>query len=188
MPHPARIDRIAILQTARAMMELEGIDGLSVNRLAAALGVKPPSLYHHFTSKAALLRELNAETSAGLVKAMQTALHTTDAPLPHKILAMAQAYRAYAHEHPVSYGLAYTNVVAELRPDPEFLEKLALTLQVHIAELVGPGESLPALRGLWALVHGFVVLELGGQFQRGGNLDATFEQVVMAQIEGWTQR
>lgn len=185
MPHPARIDRIAILQTARAMMELEGIDGLSVNRLAAALGVKPPSLYHHFTSKAALLRELNAETSAGLVKAMQTALHTTDAPLPHKILAMAQAYRAYAHEHPVSYGLAYTNVVAELRPDPEFLEKLALTLQVHIAEMVGPGESLPALRGLWALVHGFVVLELGGQFQRGGNLDATFEQVVMAQIEGW---
>ncbi|MBI5928952.1 MAG: TetR/AcrR family transcriptional regulator [Chloroflexi bacterium] len=185
MPHPARIDRDSILQTARAMMELEGVDGLSVNRLAAALGVKPPSLYHHFASKAALLRELNTTTNAGLVLAMHTALHTTDADLPQKILAMAQAYRIYAHEHPVSYGLAYTNVVAELRPDPEFLEKLALMLQVHIAELVGPGESLPALRGLWALVHGFVVLELGGQFQRGGDLDATFDQIVTAQINGW---
>lgn len=188
MPHPARIDRDAILQTARAMMEQEGVDGLSVNRLAAALGVKPPSLYHHFKSKAALLREINATTNAGLVTAMYTALYETDAALPDKIMGMARAYRTYAHEHPVSYGLAYTNVVAELRPDPEFLEKLALTLQVQIAELVGPGESLPALRGLWALVHGFVVLELGGQFQRGGDLDATFERVVTSQISGWTQR
>jgi AcrR family transcriptional regulator len=185
MPHPARVDRDTALQTARAMMEAEGVDGLSVNRLAAALGIKPPSLYHHFASKAALLRELNAATNAGLVTAMRTALLETAAPLPEKLLAMMTAYRNYAHAHPVSYGLAYTNVVAELRPDPEYLEKLALTVQVHIAEMVGPGESLAALRGLWALVHGFVVLELGGQFQRGGDLDATFAQVVMAQIQGW---
>jgi len=50
--------------------------------------------------------------------------------------------------------------------------------------LVGEEAALPALRGGWALVHGFVMLEISGQFRRGGDLDAAFAHAVAAYIRG----
>ena len=45
--------------------------------------------------------------------------------------------------------------------------------------------STPALQGIWALVHGFVMLELGQQFQRNGDPDEVFIQCVSVYVMGW---
>lgn len=49
-----RLDREAIVQAALALLDQTGLDGLSTRGLAAALGVKGPSLYWHFRSMAEL--------------------------------------------------------------------------------------------------------------------------------------
>jgi hypothetical protein len=74
----------------------------------------------------------------------------------------------------------------EEQPDPAQLAALAIPLQAIIAQAVGEERSLMALRGLWALVHGYVMLEMYGQFQRGGSLEATFQHVVDAYLAGIT--
>lgn len=50
----ARLDRAAIVRAALDLLDEVGVDGLSTRRLAAALGVKGPSLYWHFKNMRAL--------------------------------------------------------------------------------------------------------------------------------------
>lgn len=49
------IDRATIVQAARRMLERDGIEALSMRKLAAELGSRPMSLYHYVPSKDALL-------------------------------------------------------------------------------------------------------------------------------------
>jgi AcrR family transcriptional regulator len=44
-----------IVDTALAIIDTDGVEGLSMRRLAAALGVRGPSIYHHFRSKDEIL-------------------------------------------------------------------------------------------------------------------------------------
>ena len=54
MRKPA-LSRDTILDAAVALLDREGMGGLSMRRLGAALGVEAMSLYHHIPSKEALL-------------------------------------------------------------------------------------------------------------------------------------
>lgn len=51
----APLDRERVLQTAVALADANGIAGLSMRKLAEALGVEAMSLYHHFANKEAIL-------------------------------------------------------------------------------------------------------------------------------------
>lgn len=51
MPRPARIDRGQILEAALALLDEEGIAGLSMRALASRLGVQAASLYNHVSGK-----------------------------------------------------------------------------------------------------------------------------------------
>lgn len=184
MPYPAQVNRETIIEKARALIEARGVDQLSLSVLAGELGIKAPSLYHHFKNKTALLRAVNQATTAALVAAMNEAIEAAD-DTHSQITAMFHAYRAFAHQHPATYGLVFTNTIAELRDDPQQALQFALPLQALMAKLVGEANSLAALRGAWALLHGFVMLELAGQFRRGGDLDEAFQQVVDAYVRGW---
>lgn len=52
------IDRTLILREAFATLNQAGLEGLTLRRLAARLGVQAPALYWHFPSKQALLDEM----------------------------------------------------------------------------------------------------------------------------------
>jgi AcrR family transcriptional regulator len=184
VPYPSQINREVILAAARELIEAGGMAQVSLNRLADMLGVRTPSLYRYVDSKAALLRAVNDATFQGLFGVITPLL---DAPgdAPERAMAIAVAYRAYAHQHPVTYGMVYTNTISELRPDPTEQERAVLPFQALLAAICGEVDSLPALRGLLALMHGFVMLELAGQLQRGGDLDAAYTQSVRAYLAGW---
>jgi AcrR family transcriptional regulator len=61
-----RVDRAAIVAAARALLESGGSDALSMRRLAAALGSKPMTLYHHVGSKSELLSLVLSDIAAGI--------------------------------------------------------------------------------------------------------------------------
>jgi AcrR family transcriptional regulator len=185
MPYPAQINHDLIVERASEMIESDGLDHLTLQNLAKSLGVQAPSLYRHVKNKPELLRAVNEMTNRRLVAALTDAVAINDDPAV-RVIRLARAYRAFAQANPATYGLAYTNTLPELEPDPAVLEMLALPLQGVMAELVGAAQSLTALRGLWALAHGFAMLELCGQFRRGGDLDEVFDQTVEAYLRGWT--
>jgi AcrR family transcriptional regulator len=184
MPYPAQLNPDRILETAHELVETQGAGQLSLHALAASLGVKAPSLYRYFPSKTDLLRALNLQTARKMMASMQAAASDGGAARM-KLLAMSRALRTFAQGNPMTYALAFTNTNPELRPDDQILEALAIPIQQVIADISGEEVSLAALRGLWALLHGFIMLELSGQFRRGGDLEAAFVQSVEAYLNGW---
>lgn len=185
MPYPARTDYATIVQTALQLLEREGIEQLSLGLVATTLGIKAPSLYRYVPSKDALLRAVNEQTFQNLDAAYQATLARVNTAPQARLLALCQAHRAFAHANPRAYILAMTTRADAQRPDERALEQIATPVQQLLAELVGPPDALPALRGLFALIHGFVMLELHDQLRRGGDLEATFAAVIVAYLAGW---
>lgn len=186
-PYPSQITRDSIVAQARAMIEAEGADSLSLHKLAAALGVKTPSLYNHVRSKTEVLQAVNAITAADLTAALEASARSIAGSPREKLLALMRAYRTFVRENPAMYLLAFATSDPDLMPDEATAQALALPLQALMAELVGAERSLEALRGGWALMHGFALLEISGQFRRGGDLDLAFERACAAYLDGWAR-
>lgn len=184
MPYPAQTTFEDLIETAWRLVETEGVDRLSLNRVATAVGIKAPSLYNYVANKAALVKAINTLTLERLFAALEDAISEMKTP-NDKLMALARAYRAFAHAHPTTYTLAFTTIEATKRPDHDKQLRMVLPLQAVVAQITGEADSLPAMRGLLALIHGYAMLELNQQLQRGGDLTATYEQVVATYLHGW---
>lgn len=187
-PYPAQFHRDVLIEQAWEIAARDGVAGLSLARIAEALGVKAPSLYHHVRGKAELLKAVNELTIRRLFVVMDSAFDTnSDKGIVAAFTAVAAAYRASAHAHPVPYALAFATSDAASRPDVADLERLAIPYQERMASITGIDASLVALRGLMALMHGYVMLELHDQFRRGGDLEITYTQLVAHYLASWRQ-
>ncbi|HSH03232.1 MAG TPA: WHG domain-containing protein [Anaerolineae bacterium] len=183
MPYPSQIDREQIVSTARELLVAHGIEAVTLRRVAGVLGVKAPSLYRYIKNKNELLVAINEATSVALFAELGVAAEG-EGSLVERLVGVAEAYRRYAHAHPVCYALAMSSN-PELKPPQATQVGWVLPLQALFAELATEAESLAALRGAYAFLHGWVILEIGQQLQRGGDLNAHFAQSFRAYLAGW---
>jgi AcrR family transcriptional regulator len=58
MGRPAVISRERVAEVALRLLDEEGVEALGIERIAKELGVKGPSLYHHYADKADILSEV----------------------------------------------------------------------------------------------------------------------------------
>jgi len=189
MPYPSQVDKIAIVEQARVLIEAEGVDALSLTKLASALGVKAPSLYRYVKNKAELLAEVSFLTFTRLVESLDPAKSSIEEPLNstladpiEKLVAITQKYRNFAQANPRTYVLAFT---AENRGDEKQLVQLIVPVQRVVAQVVPAKGLRAALRGFMGLLHGFVMLEIHNQLPRGGDLGGDHEKAVRAYFVGW---
>lgn len=184
MPYPTQITLESIIAIARPMIEHDGVDSLSLNKLSKELGVKTPSLYRYIKNRADLLRVVIDDTLKELSATLGLVVDETDTPRV-QLIEVALAYRRFAHANPICYGLAFTNTIVELQPDHDEQVQAVLPYQAIMAKISGDDNSLTAFRGYLALTHGFVMLELANKLQRGGDLDAAFRDSIAAYLSGW---
>lgn len=186
-PYPVQTDRETIIETARMLIERDGVEYLSLGNVASELGIKAPSLYHHIKSKSALLQAVIEHTYRMLFQSYDEALENANDSPEEQLLRIARAQHVFAHANPNTYMLAYAAQNPELRADPNMLLERAIEVQKIMIQISGEENSLPALRGLLALIHGYIMLELNEQFQRGGDLSATFDSIVNRYLTGWVK-
>lgn len=185
MPYPSRIDRDAILTVTRDLVAEHGAADVSLHRVARELGVKAPSLYRYVRNKEALLQAINEDTQRRLFTAIYDALDQhPDSPPVKRLLLGAHAQRQFAHENTQLYRLLFETSQPESQTNPEIATAGVLRLQSIVAGITGEATSLTALRGLLAIIHGFITLELGGQFRRGGDLSDAFTDAIQLYIQG----
>ena len=92
---------------------------------------------------------------------------------------MAEAYRTFAKKHPGRYA---ASVAAPTPGDTEYelaAAQLLRTVSAVLAQyqLVGDDE-IHAIRGLRALMHGFVSLQVAGGFALSQDLDESYHRMV----------
>ena len=103
---PPRLSRDAILDTARTMIVARGIDGFSLRRLAAHLGVTAPSLYRFFDSKDAIVAAIAEAAFEQLIDAIDGAAAGHDDPI-ERIKAQSVAYVECAVANPALFAVMF---------------------------------------------------------------------------------
>ncbi len=184
MAYPAQTDYPTIIRTAQSLIERDGVEQLALAGLASELGIKAPSLYRYVANKTALLKGVVTITVQQLFAAYAQALNESPSDPLSQMLAICHAHRQFAHAQPKNYALALTAASAEQRANQAMLVEMVLPIQTIMAQISGQEHSLAALRGMLGLIHGFVLLELNQQLQRGGDLSATFDLAVRSYLVG----
>ena len=199
---PARspkLSRETIVSAALTFLDREGWDALTINALAVQLGTKGPSLYNHVDSLEDLRRAVRMHVIDDILQMLSTvaAGRTRD----DAVMAMASAYRSYAHHHPGRYS-AFTRLPLG-GDDPEFTAASHAAAAPVISVLASYGldgeDAFCAALEFWAALHGFVLLEMTGVMEAGmgpggpeggANLDAdaVFSDMVLRLAAGMARR
>lgn len=173
MPTPARTSLDEIVTVGRGLVESEGLDGLTMHKVAAAVGIRAPSLYKHVAGRAELLRLIVEDVVRNLGETLDAAI---DGENPRGDLeALVHAFRQFAHDHPEAYRLVFAPMADEWRPERDLLVAASEPVFRTTAALAGPESALAAARMVTAWAHGFMSMELAGAFRIGGDLDEAFD-------------
>jgi AcrR family transcriptional regulator len=166
-PRPRDLDSEAtrrdILEAAEDLLARGGEDGLSIRQLCARAGVTPPTIYHHFGDKAALVDRVVDDCFAEFDAALAQRAAPAD---PVEALRWAfDRYLEYGLAHPAHYRLMFQRSGPRRTPagraSYERLRRM-VTAVADAGRLVAPVDV--ATRACWCTAHGVTSLLVGGYF------------------------
>lgn len=182
MSHRAGLDHATVIEAAAKLVDEEGIEQLTLGRLAERLGVRTPSLYNHVAGLPGLKHDLALHCLRDVLD------HITHAAVgksrAEAIFAFANAYLSYARETPGRYALT-------LAPDPDDHEVQTLAKQVvDVARAIlapynlSEEDTIHAIRSLRSIVHGFILLKEASGFRMPVDPHASFHWLIKLFING----
>ncbi len=167
---------------ARALhdLETEGLEGVSLRKLAETAGVSKTAPYRHFASKRELLVTLAADGFRLLAETLEEAT-PPDSPIAHPLEAIRSLYRAYvgfARRRPALYKLMVSRLGFELHSEACKVNSeralACLIRAVQAAQLAGwhrGDDEMALVLSLWASVHGWSTLLIDNLMPPGVELD-----------------
>ena len=176
--------RDRIFDAAKAVLEKEGLPGLTMRKVAERAGISPMGLYRHFADKDALL---NALTEDGLARWSEIA-QAIRAQDPIRWLEQLQkAYIAFALEEPHRFDAAFFLPASEARRYPDdFLAGRSpvvamAMLRIDQAKAEGRLINKPALEILLTIVaasQGMVSMYRAKRFSNDSQFKALYRKTM----------
>jgi AcrR family transcriptional regulator len=157
----------ALLAAAERVVEAEGLDALTVRRVAAEVGTTTRAVYAVYGSKDALLVALG-NRAFELLRARIEALPRTDDPAADLVEAGVAVFRRFAIEHPALFRIGVQRTLPEpalaagfREPARQALAGLEARVQrLDAAGLLGGHPVGDAVRAFHALCEGLAAMEL----------------------------
>lgn len=173
--------REQLLDLAAEVLEREGLDEFGIGSLARAAGIRPPSLYKHFTGLADIhnalisrsFRDLAAELDAAASAGNDATGGRPD--LRARVAEFAAVYRRQALARPQLYRLTTARPLDRTAIDPGSEQAAMLALLALFGEDLTRHD---VARSAWAWAHGLVTLEIAERFPPDADLDAAWDVLV----------
>lgn len=181
MPARPKTSDSEIIAATRELLERKGRDGFSMNDIAAAVGIRAPSLYRRFEHRAALLGEVELVLWDALGQALANVV--ADEPA-ETLIRQAHAYRRFAKRNPNGYSLMFDATSPHTEAGVQARARALTAAMPAFTALVGVDHALAAARVITPYLHGFISMELAGAFRLGGGLDAAFNEGVTSILRG----
>lgn len=158
--------RRALIDAGVRIMEAEGVDSLSLRRVAAECGVSQAAPYAHFKDKAALVDGIKDHITQELMSALSSALDGKDPLDDDTLLDLGVAYVSFFIDHRdyfrFIFQAPYLKINVSLEgsdgnfPPYELFRSFYLGL---LRKWAIPDEAmLPCLVGAWGIVQGVAML------------------------------
>jgi AcrR family transcriptional regulator len=190
--------RQKILDAARALFVAQGVEAVSMRKIAAKIDYTATALYTHFKDKESLLRELCDADFRAFRGALERAAEIAD-PV-ERLRALGKAYIAFARGYPNHYRLMFMTPQPPRDPDESEIERgnpdqdAYAFLRATIAEGLEAGRYREEFRDadllaqvIWSGAHGLVALHLTKSCDAWFNwhpFEETAEAVIDVMIRG----
>ena len=127
--------RSAILRAAASLATVDGLEGLSIGNLAAAIGMSKSGLYAHFGSKQEL--QLATVEEAGRIFADEVVQPALAAPagLP-QLAALCEAFFEHLQRRTFPGGCFFSGAVLEMGTRPGPVKEAVAAFQAGFADLI----------------------------------------------------
>lgn len=171
------LDTEQVVDAAATVADAEGLDAVTLTRVADRLGVRQPALYRHVDSYDALIRALGLrgrEILAARLGEAAVGLAGDDA-----VRAMGRAWRAMVRDHPGLYAATDRYPCAGDAELEEAVERVVQVLgQALAAYGLADDDRVHAARSMRSALHGFAHLESGDGHPHPVDLDDSFDRLV----------
>ncbi|MFE7315935.1 TetR/AcrR family transcriptional regulator [Streptomyces sp. NPDC057555] len=171
---PPRISRQEVIDTARRIVTEDGVDRLTMRRLATAIGSTPMALYHHVRNKEELLVLLLDDYTA-------QALHRPELPAqPRERIVVAAAA--------IHDVLAACPWIVEVLTADDLMSASALWFVEQIVDgLVAcglsPERAVHGYRAIWYYTAGEIVIRTTAARRRADDDRPTYRDQVFAELD-----
>ncbi|HTI20916.1 MAG TPA: TetR-like C-terminal domain-containing protein [Kutzneria sp.] len=195
MPRPKTHDdalRARLLTCAAELISLDGVDALSLRKLAADVNTSTTAVYSLFGGKPGLISTVYLEAFEGFARELRETTLTDDPA--EDLVQLGLAYRRYALAQPHLYALLFTDAARAHINQDELLAEVSGTAFHVLYDTVQRGveqgvftDVQPDLIAVaaWGLVHGLSSLEIQGNLPPREQMDPAFERAVRAHVDGW---
>lgn len=161
--HPHGALAGALVEAGLALLQEEGLQGVTLRRIAARAGVSHAAPAHHFDGLPGLLTAMAIRAHILFAACIDRAGGATDGFAG--LVAVCTGYLEFAERHAGLFQLMFVEPAVR-RGDPAFIEasdRSYSVLRSACLPFSASGDPDPEIElAVWSLVHGYAVLELEG--------------------------
>jgi AcrR family transcriptional regulator len=177
------LSRQDVIAAAIGCIDREGSTALGVSRVARCLGIKPPAIYKHLQSGAALQRATVIELWRQYLAECQRVISGRSVS-PDLLKQLGHFNRNFAKAYPARYQVMMR---VQLQPsDPESAAIIQQTLsflrQALVTYDLNEIQLIDAMRMLNAAIYGFIAVEQAGLMTLDRSPDQSYDAMLEALI------
>jgi len=161
----------ALIQAGIEILTEQGLNVLSLRKVAQRAGVSHSAPYAHFADKQALIAAISTEGYRKLYDCLTAAVEQYRHDPLRQLIEASWAYVQFGQREPAHFKITLSGVVVKEQKYPAFVEMtekafalvVDLTKACQQAGILKPGPPNQMAVSVWSTVHGFTSLILEGQ-------------------------